>query len=190
MEFGIAPHAPECAAAVRLGGPAPARAHRIDQHQVGEGEPSVRVVLQIGQRAVLARQAELGDARSDQAEIEERRGRARSAIEHESHRSVRVGAFGHIGRIVDRSRAFARLIEQRKRSGRRRIVELAAGISIVLRDGIARQQRSTPGPSLFRPALISVTGAVRRAAADALARLAVVAIAQAPRQSRNGENRS
>src|ERR1700730_13648974 len=75
---------------------------------------------------VLPRQGELGNARSNKAEIEERRGRSRSAVEHEGQRTVRAGAFGDKGGVIDRSRALARLIVERKRSGRRRIVELAA----------------------------------------------------------------
>ena len=84
--IGVAMHAPECAAAVGLGRPAPAGADRIDQHQIGEGEPGVGIIDEMDVGAVMAIHAEFGDARADQAEIEERRSRARPAVEDESHR--------------------------------------------------------------------------------------------------------
>src|SRR5579864_5013921 len=83
--------------------------------------------------------------------MEERRRRARPAIEHESQRprSVVVG-LDRIGGVEDRSRALARLIEQRERSGGRRIGELAARrVDAVLADRIARQQRENARTALL-----------------------------------------
>ena len=158
--LGVAAHAPERAAAVGLGRPAPAGADRIDQHQIGEGEPGIRIVDQADIGAVMPGHAELGDARTHHAEMEESRSRARAAIEHEGQRPRRVivilvgrslvrGSFGHIGGVEHRGRALARLIEQRQRSGGRRIGELAARrIDAVLADRIARQQRQNTRAAL------------------------------------------
>ena len=65
--------------------------------------------------------------RADRAQIEERRGGARPAVEHEGDRAARGGGvLGDIGGVEDRGRALARLVEQRERSGGRHIGELAA----------------------------------------------------------------
>src|SRR6202034_1017184 len=74
--LGIAMYAPEEAAIVGLGCPAPAGADRIDQDQIGESQPSIRIIDQADMRTVPAVRAEFGDARPDQSEIEERRCRA------------------------------------------------------------------------------------------------------------------
>ena len=122
--FGIAMHAPERAAAVGFGGPAPAGADRIGHHKIGEGEPGIRVVHQADIGAIIAI-AERRDARADQSEIEERRAGAGSAVEHERYRPRRIVRFRYEGRIEDGGRALAGLIEQRERAGRRRIGKLA-----------------------------------------------------------------
>ena len=75
--LGIAMHAPERAGAVRLGGPAPAGADRIDHHEIGESEPGVRVVGEANVRAVEA-VAEHRDARTHEPEIEKSRARSRA----------------------------------------------------------------------------------------------------------------
>ena len=163
--FSVAVHAPEAVAAFGFGGPAPAGADRIDQNEIGEGEPGVRVVGEADAGSVIVA-AERSDARPDEAEVEERRAGARSAVEHESYRPRRVIRFRDEGRVENRSRTLARLIEQRERAGSRRIGELSGRcIDAVLGNGIRRQERKHAGPSLFRPALISVTGAIHRAAA-------------------------
>ena len=153
--LGVAAHAPERAAAVGLGRPAPAGADRIDQHQIGEGEPGIRIIDQADIGAVVPGHAELGDARTHHPEMEEGRSRAGAAIEHEGQRPRRVivvlvcRSFGHIGGVEHRGRALARLIEQRQRSGGRRIGELAVRrIDAVLADRIARQQRQNTGAAL------------------------------------------
>ena len=138
-QLGVAMHAPEGAAAVGLCRPAPAGADRIDQHQIGEGEPGIGVVAEADIGAVMAVHAERGDARADQAEIEKSRGGARPAVEHEGQRSPRIVRFRHVGGIENRGRALARLVEQRECAGGRRIGELAGGrLDAVLGDGIAR----------------------------------------------------
>ena len=162
--------APEDAAAVVFGGPAPAGADRIDQHQIGEGEPGVRIVRQTDLRAVVT-VAEDCDARADKAEIEERRARSRAAVEHEGYRPRRVVRFGHEGRVKDSGGAVAGLIEQREGAGCRRVAELAGRrVDCVLGDGIGRQQREHArsvlaadiriGHGLFRPAPLAVARAL------------------------------
>src|ERR1700733_14560897 len=143
-------HAPERAAAVGFGGSAPAGADRIDNHKIGERAPGTRGVHQTAAGAVIA-MPERRDARSDQAEIEERRAGAGSAVEHESYRARRIVRFRHEGRIEDGGRALAGLIEQRERAGRRRIGKLARRrIDGVLGNGIARQKRKHAGAVLAR----------------------------------------
>ena len=162
--FGVAVDTPERAAAVGLGRPAPAGADRIDQHQIGEGEPGVRVVHEMDVGAVKA-VAECGDARADQAEIEKRRGGARPAVEHEGQRPARIVRFDHIGGIEDCGRALARLIEQRERTGGGRVGELAArNIDAVLGDGVAGQQRQHSRPGLLLSVLARVISLARRSA--------------------------
>ena len=153
---GVAVHAPECAAAVGLGRPAPAGADGIDQHQIGEGKPGVRIVDQADVGAVVAGHAELGEARTHHPEMEERRSRAGSAVEDKGQRTRRVivasvsRSFGHIGGVEHRGRTIARLIEQRERSGGRRIGKLAARrVDAVLADRIARQQRENARTALL-----------------------------------------
>ena len=143
--LGVAAHAPERAAAVGLGRPAPAGADRIDQHQVSEGKPGVRIIDQANIGAVVPGHAELGDARTHHPEMEKGRSRAGAAIEDKGQRPRRVivglvcGSLGNIGGIEHRGRALARLVEQRERPGRRRISELAVRrVDAVLADRIAR----------------------------------------------------
>ena len=145
--FGVAMHAPEEAVIVGLGRPAPAGADRIDQHQIGEGEPGIGIVDEVDLRAIAAVGAEFGDARPDQPEIEERRCRARPAVEDECDRPRRrtVG-LGDVSGVKNLRRSLARLIEQRECSGSRRIGKLAGfDVDRVLGDGIGRQQRENAG---------------------------------------------
>ena len=143
--LGVAAHAPERAAAVGLGRPAPAGADGIDQHQIGEGKPGVRIIDQADIGAIVPRHAELGDARTHHAEMKKGRSRAGPAIEDKGQRPRRVivglvrRSFGHIGGVEHRGRALARLVEQRERPGGRRIGELAARrVDTVLADRVAR----------------------------------------------------
>ena len=170
QDLGIALHAPERAAAVGLGRPAPARADRIDQDQIREGKPGVRIVLEARGRAVVAALSKLDDARADRAEIEERRGGARSAVEDEGDRTVAdVGVLGDISRVEDRGRAFARLVEQRERPGGRRIGELAArNLDRVL--GSPRRPGAAAGRPLAMPAAAARCAAARVPTARALLR--------------------
>src|SRR5262245_48004315 len=133
-------HTVERAAAVALGRAAPAGSDRIDQDQIGEGEPGVRVVLQAGGGGIVA--GEVEDTRANQAEIQIRRRGAGSAIEREGDGTVRpFGTACDIGGVVDHCRALARLIEQRERARGRGIGELAArDVDAVLGDRIRRQQ--------------------------------------------------
>src|SRR4029077_15436647 len=79
----------------------------------------------------------------------------------------------HIGSVEDRRRALARLIEQRERSGGRRIGELAARrVDAVLADRIARQQRKNARAALLPLgaallALLALLLAIRPVAAAA-----------------------
>ena len=170
--LGIAMHAPERASAVRLGGPAPAGADRIDHHEIGESEPGVRVVGEANVRAVEA-VAEHRDARTHEPEIEKSRARPGPAIEHERHRPRRivglVARLGNEGRIEDRGRTFAGLVEQRERAGRRRVGKLPGrGLDRMLGDGIGRQKgqhtRSIlPGDVGIGDALFRARGSLRLA---------------------------
>ena len=165
QRFGVAMHAPEAVAAFGLGRPAPAGADRIDQHQIGEGEPGVRVVGQTDVGAVVV-VAERSNARTDQAEIEERRAGARSAVEHERHRPCRAVRFRNEGCIENGGRALARLIEQRQRTGGRRVSELAGRrVDAVLGDGIRRQQRQDARAGLARALLLMVRPLIAAVAA-------------------------
>ena len=144
-------HAPECAAAIGLGRPAPAGADRIDQHQIGEGKPGVRIIDQADGGAVVPSHAELGDARTHHPEVEERRSRAGPAIEDKGQRPGGViVVFRQIGDVEDRRRTIARLIEQRECPGGRRIGKLAARrVDAVLADRITRQQREDARAALL-----------------------------------------
>ena len=158
--FGVAMHAPERAAAVGLGGATPAGADRIDHHQIGESEPGVRIVDQADIGAVKA-VAESGDARTDQAEIEERGAGARTAVEHERYGAGRVVRFGDEGRVENRGRAFAGLIEQGECAGGRRVSELARRrVDRVLGDRIGRQKRKDARSAATLLALVAVSLAV------------------------------
>ena len=102
----------------------------------------------------MSAQAEFGEARTDEPEIEKRGRRARTAVEHEGHRPVRrVGGFHHVGRVEHRGRTLAGLIEQRERAGGRRIGKFAAGrIDAVLADGVGGQERKHAGSVFLLPA--------------------------------------
>jgi hypothetical protein len=139
--IGVALYAPERAAAVGLDGAAVARADRIDQHEIGEGEPGVRIVVQPRGRRVAAVDAELGNARPDQAEVQVGGRRARPAVEGEGHRPARAGILGDIGNVEDRRSALARRVMKRQRArgggvGDRPIRRVDA----VMGDGVGRQQ--------------------------------------------------
>jgi hypothetical protein len=172
--LGVAVHAPECPGAIGLGGPAPASADGIDQDEIGESEPGLRIVHQTDIGAVTAVHAELGDPRADQPEVQKRRCGARAAVEHERHRPCRrTGRFRRISRIEDRSRPVAGLIEQRKRPGRRGIGELAAGkIDAVLGNGVRRQERKHAGAAwlLASAALLCFVLVIALAATGAILR--------------------
>ena len=168
--LGVAVHAPERAAAVGLGRPAPAGADRIDQHQIGEGEPGIRVVNQMDVGAVIAA-AEGSDARADQSEVEECGTGAGAAIEYEGQRPSRGIRLRYVGRVEDGGRTLAGLIEQRKRTGGGRIGELAIrSVEAVLSDGIPRQERENAGAALFLSALFRMPGPVARRSAAMLLR--------------------
>ena len=155
----------------------PAGADRIDHDQVGESEPGLRIVLQAGGRGIIA--GELEDPRPDQTQMQIGRRRARAAVESEGYGTVRsLSVLGDIGGVIDRSRALARLIEQRERAGGRGIGELAAGnVDAVLGHRVRRQEPQYalaglgrplfPLPLLLGPALL---GLLRRQAARTLLR--------------------
>ena len=126
---------------VRLDRAAPAGADRIDQHQVGEGEPGVGIVAQGRGRRIVAVRPEIEDARADQAEMQESGRRARPAVENEGQRPVCARAFGDIGGIEHRRALVAGLVVERQRSGGRRIGEPSFGrIDQMVGDGVARKQ--------------------------------------------------
>ena len=76
------------AAAVGLGGTAPAGADRVHQHQIGEGKPGVGIVDQLHIGAIAPGHAELRNPWTDQTEIQKCRRRARTAVEDEGQRAA------------------------------------------------------------------------------------------------------
>src|SRR5438067_10724266 len=80
-------HAVEGFAAVGLGWPAPAGADRIDEYEIGEGEPGRGVVLHARRGRVVA--GKLENARAEDTQVQIRRCRARSAVEGEGDGTVR-----------------------------------------------------------------------------------------------------
>jgi hypothetical protein len=68
--FGIAMDRPKSPGGLRLCGAAPAGADRIDEHQVGERQPSIWIIDQAYLGAITTIRTELGDARTDQPQIE------------------------------------------------------------------------------------------------------------------------
>ena len=180
------PHAVERAAAVGLGGPAPAGADRIDHDQIGEGEPGLRDCPAGARRpGSLPAKFERSAARPD-PRCQKGRCRARPAVESEGDGTVRrLGILGDIGGVVDRGRALARLIEQRERSRGRGIGELAAGnVDAVLGDGVRRQQpqhavaRCSPCRCFARRCSVCCCGG-RRGRSCALASVAAPAMRSA-----------
>ncbi len=126
--------------AIGFGGSAPAGADRIDQHQVGESEQRVRIVLEPHGRRIVA--GKVGDARTDDAEVQIGGGGARPAVEREGDGALCAArVLRDESGIEDRAQPLAGLIEQGERSRGRGVGELAArNIDAVLRDRVRRQQ--------------------------------------------------
>ena len=138
---GIAADAPEVLGVIGLGGAAPAGADRIDEDEVGEGEPGVGIVVQLGVRRVASAGAEIEDAGAGEAEMQEGGGRAGAAVEHEGQRAIGAAVFPDIGGVEDLGTLFARLVKEGERAGGRRIGEPAVpGIDRMLGDRVGRQQ--------------------------------------------------
>ena len=141
----VLPHAVKILGVVGFRGAAPAGADRVDQHEIGEGEPALRIVDEVGVGAVTLGRPEVEPARSHKAQMQECGGRARATIEDEGHRSIRMRLAapipGDIAGVEHRRRALAALVVEVQRPGRRRVGE---GASIdrkrVLGDRIGRQQ--------------------------------------------------
>ena len=108
----------------------------------------MRIVDKLGIGAVPGLSAKVQDARSDGTKMQECRCSARATVEGEGDRPVGRSIFGDIGGVEYRPGLGAILTEDIECSGRRRIGQSAAAdISLMLSDGIRRQQSSTPGRS-------------------------------------------
>ena len=146
--LGVAADAPEMLGVVRLHRAAPAGADRIDQHQVGEGEPGVGIVAQLRGRSVAAVGPEIEDARADQAEMQKGGGRARPAVEHESQRPVRAGVLWRHRRCRTPKRS-ARRTGRRTAACRRSPCKRACRAAVSMECSLtasAGSSRSTPLP--------------------------------------------
>ena len=167
----IAAHAVEGFAAIGLGGPAPAGAHGVDHHEVGESEPAVRIVDESRCRGIVA--GKLGDARPYQPHGEIGRRRPRAAVEAEGDGAAgRVHASCTIRSVVDRGRTLPRLVEQGQRAGGCRVSKLPAGdIERMLGNGIGGQKMQNAFARLALAALgLRLLGLLRRLAGGSLLR--------------------
>jgi len=139
--FGVTAHAPEFSGVFRLERAAPAGSDRIDENEIGETQPGIRIVAQLGACGVAAAGAEIEKAGPGEAQMQEGGCGARSAVEHEGQRPVCRRALGHIGRIKNRCAALARQVVERQRAGRCRVGKPAvAGVDRMLGDRIGGQQ--------------------------------------------------
>src|SRR5689334_8768862 len=66
---GIAGHAPEILADVSLGRPTPASADRVNQNEIGKGQPGTRIVAQGRACGVIRLRPEIENAWTDQAKV-------------------------------------------------------------------------------------------------------------------------
>jgi hypothetical protein len=122
-------------------GAAPAGADRVDQHEVGEVEPAVRIVDQLGAGPVIALRPEIDDPRSDEPEMQKGRCRARSAVEGKGQRPVLAAVLLHVGGIEDRGGLCPILAEHVERPGGSGVGKLlSADRRLVLCHGIVWQQ--------------------------------------------------
>ena len=124
--LGVAAHVEIGVGGLRLDGAAPAGGERIDEDEIGEGEPGVRIVDELRRGAVVAVRAELDNARTGEAEMQIRGRGAGPAVEREGDRARRaVGALRDIGGVEHRADFLAGLVVERKRSGGRGVGERA-----------------------------------------------------------------
>jgi len=163
-DVGIALHAPEVLAVVGFHRAAPAGADRIDEHEVGEAQPGVRIIDELGVRRMPCIAAEIEPARADKPEIEKRRRGARTAVEHEGERAFSARVLRDVGCVKNRGDLLAGLAVQRDRAGRGRIGQLALRrIDRMLGDGIAGQkpEHAFAGGLLLLTLLFGVRGRLR-----------------------------
>src|SRR5262249_20836302 len=117
----IAANAPEILAIVLLDRAAPACPDRVDQNEVREREPGLRVVAQRRARSIVTVRTEIENSRSNEAEMQERRCRAGTTVEYEREWPVGTAILHHVCGVKDRCGLLAGLIVKRKSAGGRRI---------------------------------------------------------------------
>src|SRR5262249_43259748 len=100
--IGIAVDTPEVLGVVSFDRAAPAGTDRIDQHEICESKPGIRVVVQARARGVTAVRSKIENARPDKAEMQKSRGRARPAVKYKSERAVLRAVLQNIGCIENR----------------------------------------------------------------------------------------
>ncbi len=160
MEFGILVDAPEGVLALLAArGAAVARADRIDEHEVAEGEPAVGVVGKLNRAHRLGAVLREGrNARTDGAEMQEGRGGARAAVEGEGDRAAGA-VLGHIGDVEDFRGDFAFRAEKGQRPRRGLVGErLPAERDGAVRDAVGGKLR---GGLPARPGVRGLRGGLR-----------------------------
>ncbi len=129
---------------LRLHGAAVASAHRIDEHQVGLVEPGILIVGNgIGRRWHEAFRLHLHDTWSDRAHVQPHRSRARTTIEAEHERPLRmIPTALLVERVGDKKYIGFSLaliiLERHEASGGRVVQRCAADVEYVVRDDCRR----------------------------------------------------
>src|SRR5262249_38655310 len=137
----VAANAPEILAIVRLDRAAPACPDRVDQDEVREREPSLRVVAQGRARSIVTVRTKIENSRSDEAEMQKRRCRPGATVKYEREWPVGTAILHHVSGVKDRCGLLAGLIVKRKSAGSRCIGQRSACCTYrVFRYGIRRQQ--------------------------------------------------
>src|SRR5262249_60682784 len=92
----VAANAPEILAIVRLDRAAPACPDRVDQDEVREREPGLRVVAQGRARSIVTVRTEIENSRSDEAEMQERRCRPGATGKYEREGAGATSTLQHL----------------------------------------------------------------------------------------------